>query len=569
MQKSSISVPRFILVLGIIISAFCLWFAEFVSPRFWVIFWYLINRYDTAVALIMLPLTVGAAIVVYLLTIRKTDPRWDEKILCFLKNHFKITLLFYWLLLCLSSLLIYHNHPLSMDEFAPFFQAKIFAAFQLHGAYPTEWLNYLIPPPNQNYFLNVNPESGAVMSAYWPGFALLLTPFVWLNIPWICNPTITVIGLWFIAKITAILGNGKTAATWAVLFALASPVFAINGISYYSMSAHLLFNLIFLYIVLQENKKLLILAGGIGGFAMVLHNPVPHVLFALPWVFYLGKKQLTNWLYLGTGYVFVFGILGIGWSFLTSSIMSVSTYLPTADIETTGNGLLKPLSIFLSLIQLPSGSILLAREAGLVKTWLWTTPFIPALAMFAGFRKFTLVPTYSMLMLFSLLLTFFGYFMIPFDQGHGWGYRYLHSAWALLPILAALVIDSFDPGVRLNRAFLNGLMLVSIISLLILLPLRMYQTEDFVSFTMEQRPPRIQSASQVCFHNGFGYYSTDNIQNDPWLRDNKVTLLIPPDETTIQEIAEHFLNKPIIFGENEFGFTLISGAKPNDANSLN
>ena len=35
-------------------------------------------------------------------------------------------------LLALGTLVIYHNHPLAMDEYAAYFQSRVFAAGELH-----------------------------------------------------------------------------------------------------------------------------------------------------------------------------------------------------------------------------------------------------------------------------------------------------------------------------------------------------------------------------------------------------------------------------------------------------
>ena len=46
----------------------------------------------------------------------------------------------------------------------------------------------------------------------------------------------------------------------------------------------------------------------------------------------------------------------------------------------------------------------------------------------------------------ALALTFFAYFFFPLDQGHGWGNRYLYSAWFILPLLAASALATEPPG---------------------------------------------------------------------------------------------------------------------------
>src|SRR2546430_11346262 len=40
----------------------------------------------------------------------------------------------------------------------------------------------------------------------------------------------------------------------------------------------------------------------------------------------------------------------------------------------------------------------------------------------------------------SALVTILGFLFVPYDQGHGWGFRYFHSAWMTLPVLAAAAL---------------------------------------------------------------------------------------------------------------------------------
>ncbi len=89
-----------------------------------------------------------------------------------------------FIVLCCGALGVYHNHPLSMDEYAAYFQSRVFAAGHLAGQFPLPLMDWLIPPGFQNFFLNVSPTTGQVASAYWPANALIMTPFALLGIPW-------------------------------------------------------------------------------------------------------------------------------------------------------------------------------------------------------------------------------------------------------------------------------------------------------------------------------------------------------------------------------------------------
>ena len=145
-----------------------------------------------------------------------------------------------------GSLFIYQNHPLAMDEYAPVLQSQAFAAGHLerplfaraaqlaHSGRISELF-----PGRQSH------QSGAVASAYWPSFALLLAPFTFLGIPWACNPLISAATLLVIHRLALRIFADRETAGLALLLTLASPVFLADGISYYSMSAHLLANSLF------------------------------------------------------------------------------------------------------------------------------------------------------------------------------------------------------------------------------------------------------------------------------------------------------------------------------------
>jgi hypothetical protein len=48
----------------------------------------------------------------------------------------------------------------------------------------------------------------------------------------------------------------------------------------------------------------------------------------------------------------------------------------------------------------------------------------------------------------SAVATFVGYVFFVFDQEHGWGYRYFHSAWGVVPILAAYAMTARPVSMR-------------------------------------------------------------------------------------------------------------------------
>ncbi len=327
------------------------------------IFWNLLAIHDMPAAWLMLVILLfghwyGGR--------RSETASWVEQLILALDRQRYAVAAVLWLVLCAGSLWIYRNHPLSMDEYSVLFQARIFAAGAFHGQFPPELVDNLIPSVFQHGFLMVNQETGAVLSSYWPGFALLLAPFVWLGAPWACNPTLVALSFLLIGRVARDLIDSPLAAGWALLFALASPAFVANGISYYSMPAHLLFNLGFAWLLLTPSPLRLFLAGLAGGFSLVLHQPFPHAVFALPWIIWLVTRRgqiLRNLFFLALGYLPVV-LLGLGWWLWRQDVLRESVQA-AAVVHAVGGvtpalmeRLLGMLRGFVSLLNWPDDQIL-------------------------------------------------------------------------------------------------------------------------------------------------------------------------------------------------------------------
>ncbi|HEX2649775.1 MAG TPA: hypothetical protein VHN19_07535 [Burkholderiales bacterium] len=428
-------------------------------------------------------------------------------------------------LLCLGALRIYHDQPLSMDEYAVLFQAKAFAAGRLGGVFPPELVDALIPHPFQNVFLAVSRTTGEVSSRYWPGFALLLAPFAWLNVPWAANPLISALTLPAVHRLTRQVTGSSDAAAWAVMLVLASPVFVIDALSYYSMPASLLLNALFAVLLLQPTAMRAVLAGVAGSIALTLHQPVPHFLFALPFALWL-LARADRWrlvLSLAAGYLPLTLLLGLGWQDHLTGMLGAGAVAPGTPAPA------RPLLETIlhragTVIVLPGEALALARVAGLTKVWTWAAAGLLVLSAcgLASARASTPVK----LLAAAALTTFFGYFFFPFDQGHGWGFRYFHSAWFVLPLLAGLCIARAQPAgdVRGMAAWLVAL------SLLFANGARLAEVETFVRGHLEQVPPLARPAPRgerevVFVQPGSGFYVDDLVQNDPLLRGTRIVMV--------------------------------------------
>lgn len=524
------------------------------------VFWHLLTAYDLPAAATLVVLLISGM----LFANRWRGPGlWADRLVLALDRVAPAVAVIVWMALAWATVHVYRGHPLSMDEYAAYFQAQIFASGELHGRFPPDLVDQLLPVGFQNQFLMVNRATGAVLSAYWPGFSLILAPFVAAGIPWACNPLLVALSLIMIRRLARDTSSWPQAPGWAMLLALASPAFLINGITYYSMPAHLLLNLIYAWLLLSPTSGRLVLAGLVGGLALVLHNPFPHAVFALPWLFWLlfrRERVFRNLLCIGLGYLPVVLTLGVGWMLWRNQLLLSGATVAVAPLSSTAVGDTTVLervsglaSRMIGYLQFPDESVLYARLAGLIKLWLWASPLL-LLLVWQGVRDSSAIAV--RLLAASAGVTFLAYFAIHFDQGHGWGYRYFHSAWGVLPVLGALGIARLASTQQKGCGVLPVMAGLSLASVIAMNALRLGQVGEFMNQHLAQLPPAAEHRRAFMFIKLRGYYAADLVQNDPWLRGKTVTLIARTRDAEAN-LAERLIPYPREILRNEFGATYV------------
>jgi hypothetical protein len=508
---------------AILLSAICLAYFYlldrflFSSAHFSPIFRLLLGVYDSRTAWLALAICVLAAI--------WRHPGPILRMVDLFGNHPYFVALASVAMLGLGTILIYHDYPLSMDEYAAVFQAKIFASGRLAAQVPRSLVDWLVLSGFNGSFLVASPESGRAIEHYWPGFAALLAPFEFLNVRWLCNPTLAGLAIVLIYRITLEITGDRRAAGWALLFTVASGGFVANALSYYSMQAHLTANLLFAALLLKPTNYRALGAGLVGSLALILHNPVPHALFAIPWLLTMAleREQRRFLLPLILGYLP--GVaLGLGW------------LLWRADIGFGAHGAAAMRGLTDGVFAWPDAALLNMRAAALAKMWLWT---LPCLFVFAVLGRRRLGDNRSVRLLTqSAILTFAGYLFVRFDQGHGWGFRYFQSAWGAVPILAGCAMTNRSDAQRRLVSFAGA---AAILNLILVMPFQMHQVSEFIVQHLAQLPPPQRPGNNVYFiHPLGGFYVADMVQFDPQLRDQDLRLVSHGAELDAELIRQNW-----------------------------
>ena len=440
-----------------------------------------------------------------------------------------------------------HQHfTYSWDEYSLLTQSRIFATGQMSGWVPPVLLQWIWGPGYGDAFFAVSSKSGHFVPIYWPGLAILGTPFTALGVSWLCNPFLGALSLWGVHRLTLRVSGSREAAAWAWAFTLASPVVALNAATYFAMSAHLLFNVFYCLLLLRDDRRGAFFAGVVGGFALALHNPFPHLAFALPWLAFVVWKRRQLIVPLLLGYL-VFAVpLVLGWSSFLDSF-DPDTY---AQVVGASTPFAKIWGRVVSLATLPTPYIVLSRVGGLGKTVVWAVPGLLVLAWLGwrnlGHRAATSsqfdtskVDNRALRLLAAAFLsTFLVYFIVPFDQTLGWGFRYIHPAWFALPVLSATFL-ALVPANHILRAFFAAL---CVLTLAFQLPLRAVQADNFISQHRAQVPMVTAPVSITFIKTKHGSFTADLLQNDPFLRNDDWHLRDRGAPANAQLVRQYLVN---------------------------
>ncbi len=407
-----------------------------------------------------------------------------------------------FVVLALCSRFVYLAHPFSMDEYAPWMQAHAFARGELKVQYPPQLLDAIVPRQFQGYFIVVDRLTGDAASKYWPGLALVMAPFAKFNLAWCVNPAFGAVTLTALYKLACDAAGDRAAGGWAVLAALASPQFTVGSISFYAMPGELALNLVFVWLLLRPSLPSAFAAGMVGGLAMAMHQPFPHALVALPCLIWLAwdKRRWTRLLALLSGYLPLVLMLGVGWSLLLASMDAGANKSPSLA-KGIGEHIV---AILGGLLTLPDDEMLTNRWYATWKVWIWGLPGLLPMLFLRRVRG-----TAERLLIAGLAITFLFYMFIRFDQGHGWGYRYIHPAWGALPLAAGMWLASASAA---GRRFGGGMVAAGLLAT----PIFMWQTNASIRDALSYRLSPAAAGEWVVFvAQNTGRYRGDLVQNTP------------------------------------------------------
>lgn len=413
----------------------------------------------------------------------------------------------------LGHFVVYHDHALSVDEAMTLFGAATLRHGEPLARLPAAWRDYA--GAMQPVFTFMAPESGLWGNPYRPVNAALHALFGLVGGgEKLANAVLTGVGVALAGAVAGrIWPERREAPVLAALLTATSAQVVVTGMTYYAMPAHLAFNLAWLWLFLRGGRLDHGLAAAVGVLAVGLHQITFHALFVIP--FLLPLLRTKRWR-LALFYAGVYAVAHLFWLFWFEAAlwwMGADTVQPSAN---TG------------------GLQFLHSIDTLVRQWDWRTAFptmamnllrlcawqnlaaLPLLAVgFAGWRG---MPAAVRGGAWGLLLPLPLYLAVLSDQGHGWGFRYLHGHLGALALVAVhgwfRLTDSNAAGAPLVRRTVATLTAAS----LALLAVRAVQVEDFVRpWAGAAAYIRSLPDAVVVVDDGDIWYGQDLAQNDPYL----------------------------------------------------
>ena len=403
---------------------------------------------------------------------------------------------------------VYQDYPLSMDEFGAEMQAEIFSTGSSRAPVPEQWRPYA--KAMTPIFVSYLPK-GEWTSFYLPVYSLLRAGAAWIHPRLPLNALFVGVSVLLVASLARrLLPETKEAPLLAALFLATSSQVLVNGMSFYSMPAHLAFNLFWLWLYYRADTGgwgNWIAVAVVGVLAMGLHQFVMHVLFAAPFLFRLVRKR--RW-WLSAMMASAYGVGLIGWGlWLRTSRGGFSDGFDSGHMA--------------SWWGLPSAARSFDQFMSWVQITTWQAPVVTVLAIVAVIRIRSLSSEMKDVATSGILSGFF-YIFFLMNQGHGWGYRYIFPVLGNLALLAAFGWCSLKE--RFENGRLVAFVAVGVMgAVLVQLPMRALQARSFIEpFARAHSYLASRDADVVIIDAVGSWYGLDLVRSDPLFRGGPVIM---------------------------------------------
>ena len=339
----------------------------------------------------------------------------------------------------------FHNYPFCMDEYNYLYQAQIFAKGSLYLDVPEKFA-----PFRERYVIL---ENGRLFSKYPPGFPVLLSFGVLLQLPGLINPLVAVATLLVLYCFVTTFFE-RIYGLLAVVLMATTPYFLAYSASYFSQPAALLLSSLTFFLIrkyeLTSRALFLHLAALTAGYA-ALTRPLDCFCLIVPAGIYLMYVLYEKGQFRKVGYpLVIFGIVllfFLTYNFILTERVSIATYpIVKGEFKVVDSGAAGFFDNLTRILNFYFGNALDSIPDLLGQFFFIPTAlFIPIFALF-GFVRWQ--SRWKWVLLVNLLLLILLY---NFHPGTGWpqyGARYYYSGFFSVVVVATMALRGLIQRLR-------------------------------------------------------------------------------------------------------------------------
>ena len=413
----------------------------------------------------------------------------------------------------LGHYLVLSGYDLSRDEQMASFDAAVFATGRLVAPLPAEWARHA--DALNTMFMYPAEIRSAWISAYLPGNALMRAGFSWMGDAALTGPAMILLGalaLW--GCVRKLWPQDKAAPFVAGALYLCSGQVLITGMTSYAMPAHLALNLVWFWLFLQRRWRADIAALVVAFLATGLHQPIMHPIFAAPILFLVVLER--HW---ARAALFFAGYLAIGLFWWMWPIWMIDL-VGTSGAAGSGTEF-DYLSRLVAALGDDFLTGLLVMAANLLRFAAWQHLLLVPLVLYgvvAARRERMVWGLAGGIVLMIAIMAV----ILP-DQGHGFGYRYLHGFIGSAILLAVYGWKSLGQQMGLWNSYV---LRATAATLLVLLPIQLWLAHgSYAPYARASETMGALEADFVVIGATDAPYTADLVYNPPALEQRPLRLL--------------------------------------------
>jgi len=471
----------------------------------------------------------------------------EDKVIKLIGQHILLLYIIGFIVISIFSYFILIHFPNSADEYAYLFQSETFSSGHLWNK----------THPLQEFFncSHILANDGKWVSRFPPGYPILLTISDLISIPsWLLNPILSSFTSWIFYIFTKKI-HGTKIATISTLSLICSSFFIINGASYFSHMAALLFILLFYYfsILFMDTIRwrYAILAGMWIGFAFIV-RPYSALLTAFPLLIFFASKQLKRtsigaiFVFLGSLPFLIF-LLYYNDAITGNPFMMVTQWLDPEE----GIGFVKGHNWIRAIIY---------TKHHIFDLMLWTSPFIFLLLgnIFYLKREKREKSSWIELELWIFFTVTIGYSLYYNYGGNQYGPRFYFEGFPFMIIAATSMVFDSNENNSIRIYISKFLYILGFIIALILIPYHAMNEHNVIKerinlYTMVKNKNINNAIILVAQNTGVirTMPTRDLIRNGLTIDDKNVIYARIIDSETYRKLHKYFYNRKIYRYERE------------------